>query len=102
MSRIDDILSAALSNFETTSGDSFTWAGNPYTCILAQVVYGEDYDLGGKRPMLSGHLEATRAQFAGTEPKFRDPILIDGKKFRIKELDTDSTTLKIRFGSYSE
>lgn len=102
MSQIDDMLSAALGSFETTAGDTFTWSGNSYGCILAQVVHGEDYDLGGQRRMISGNLEATRSQFENGEPKHRDTIIVNGQKLRIKELDTDSTTLKIRFGSYAE
>lgn len=102
MAGIDDILTNALKNFEDTSGDSFTWAGDVYSCILSSVMYADDYDMGGERRMVSGSLEATRAQFAGTEPKYRDPIWVAGNKLLIKELDTDSTTLKIRFGSYSQ
>lgn len=102
MSDLDDMLEGALQSFETLSGETFSWKGSDYTCIIADKVESEDYDEGGRRALLSGLLEATRTQFGATLPKYRDKVVIDGARYSIRETVTDSTTIRIRFGKVSE
>lgn len=102
MSNLDDMLSAALSQLESDGEDSFSWKGSVYECVNSGIESREDYDGGGRRPYSSGTIEATRSQFTSGLPKWRDTIYIDSNPYSIREINTDSTTVRIRYGTVTQ
>lgn len=98
MSALETIFAKSIAFFETAQGDAFIWKGQSWQCSAAAIDEGEDRFNVGSSIRRSVLLEAHIIQFdeAGLgAPQVRDPIIFQGREYRLESKRTDNVTLKL-------
>jgi hypothetical protein len=94
VSQFSQIYKAAVEETVETIGDTLTFDGEDYSCVLAEETYGNALADGGFEPM-----RETRATVASDgAPTFTigRRVTINAREYRIVGIDTDAASIDLR------
>ena len=75
----------------TDAGNSFTWDGADYACILADVTATKDLHEGGFMPDFDLSIHTRRSLFGDALPAAGDLVTVDSEQYRVIRRRTNFT-----------
>jgi hypothetical protein len=105
MTESDEILSDGLDVLLEASGRQFRYgadtndAATAYSGVISMLQYDRTDDMpGGGRATVKGSILAGMAQFGSVVPRYRAPIFVDGRKYKVVRYSDDGTAYAIDIG----